>query len=294
MKTSPRGILLIAISHPNYGRMASNLAMTIKAAEPDMQIGIIADHVGLSHLNEKEKALFSYIIPAPETVPGLKGVYNIRMRLPALTPFEETLALDVDMLWLQKHKPSELFQLLADRDFTSVNEGYHDLATGENHTTDLYPYWANIEDVKAAYEVKGKLWQYRGEFLLFRNTKEVKAMFGMARKIQAKPAVEVKGLTGGVNEEFAWSVASNLVGIEPHASSEWQPTFWAARHGGVVPEPSKIPDQYYAITFGGNHASARAQRAYHILAAAAAYKLGLRFRFPLQSKRHYLTERRRS
>ena len=286
-----KGILLIATSHPYYGRLAANLAMSIKAAE-DIPIAVIADEAGLRHLSESERALFAEIIPAPVLPNGLVGINQLRMNLPKYSPFKETLSLDVDMLWHPKRKPSEAFELLSDRDFTIVNEGYIDLDTGEDHTSKRYSHWADPTAIKEAFELTGRLYQTRGEFILFRKSPQVTQLYKTARAIQKKPGVDVQTLGDSVTDEFALNIALNKQGMEPHVS-KWQPAYWSAIHGGLMPPVYKL-DGYFAVSFGGNHAGREERKAYDIIAGAAAYKTGLKYRFPLQSKRNYLTERRSS
>lgn len=284
-----KGILLIATSHPYYGRLAATLAMSIKAVE-DFPIAVIADDVALAHLNEQERGLFSEIIPAPVLPSGLIGINQLRMNLPKYSPFKETLAMDVDMLWHPKRKPSEVFELLDGRDFTIVNEGYIDLDNGEDHTTKRYSHWAEPDVLKEAYGLTGKLYQTRGEFTLFRKSPQVTQLYKTARAIQKTPGVDVQLLGGSVTDEFALNIAMNKEGIEPH-ESKWQPAYWPAINGNAMPPVNKL-DGYLAVSFGGNYATRDTIRAYGIIAGAAAYKLGVKHRFPLQSKRNYLTERR--
>jgi hypothetical protein len=59
-----KGILLIATGHANYGKLAYNLACSIKSVE-DINIAVIYDGVGLSHLTDKQKFIFSELIPVP-------------------------------------------------------------------------------------------------------------------------------------------------------------------------------------------------------------------------------------
>ena len=261
MKNPSRGILLIATSHPYYGRQAVNLAMTIKAVEPDIPIALIADMRGVAHLNDAERNLFSVVKQPLRKGAGLLGANAMRMMLPALSPFQETLALDVDMLWLGRKKPSELFALLDGRDFTIVNEGFIDLDSGADHTTGRYLHWADPEALREAYDLKGRLYQVRGEFILFRKSKEVGLMYKSARNIQRNPGVATKLLGGSVTDEFALNLALNSGGIEPH-ESQWQPTYWPNIHGNIMPPVHTLHDSYYAVSFGGNYASPGARRAY--------------------------------
>ena len=282
---------MIATSHRQYGRMAFNLAMTLKAAEPDMPIILLHDAEGVGDLSTEQRGIFD-TMTAIDGGKDLIGINSLRMRLPALTPYTETLALDVDMLWLSR-KPSELFALLDGRDFTAVNEGYYDTATGTYHTSGIYTHWADPAEIAKAYNLTGKLYQLRGEVILFRKSAELKKMYSQAKKIQAAPALDVQQLGGSVTDEFALNIAASAAGIEPHESN-WQPAYWANRHGGIVPEIHELHASYYALSLGGNSSNYRLQRAHDFIVMAAARKIGQRHVFPLKPKQAYLTYRKKA
>lgn len=283
-----QGFILIATTHPYYGRMAANLANSIKAAAPDAQIALVGDEAGMRHLNGAERGLFSHIIDT-NADGGVAGAMHLRMELPRLSPFKETISIDVDTIWLPRANPNDVFALLHDRDFTIVNEGYTDLDSGE-HNHSGYTHWADPKDIQAAYDLKGKLWMVRGEFMVFRKGETVTNLFKMAKSIIRKPKIEVQTLGGGVTDEFAFNIALNKLGIEPH-EHKWQPALWPIMHtGGHYPPLHKITG-YYAISFGAARLPHGSQKIYEQVGKAAAYKTGVAYRFPIEPKRNFLKER---
>ena len=96
-----KGILILAIGHPYYGRMAAALAATIKTTGTGIPIHLAYTESAISHLTEKEIALFSsksiindkYCTPVP---------IRSKMFIYQLSPFDETLYLDADLLLFQK------------------------------------------------------------------------------------------------------------------------------------------------------------------------------------------------
>jgi hypothetical protein len=287
-----QGITLMAFGHPYYGRMAYNLALTLKAAEPDMPIAVITDETGLNHLDAEKKAIFSHIIKPKKKTKGMQASNSIRMQLYKLSPFSETIALDVDMVWM-KGKPSDVFQHIANTDFAIVNEGYYDIDSEEDNTTKLYTYWGDREAIISAYGLKGRLYQVRGEFIVFRKSDITKAIFEEAGTIQKNPKVDVIKLGDSVTDEFALNISLCLNGITL-PDTGWQPTYWANRNKGVLPNLHIINKEYYALSLGGNISSSKVKETHNLILQAAAYKLklGLHSFFPLQSKRNFLTERR--
>jgi hypothetical protein len=285
-----KGFFLIATGHPYFGRMAANLASTIKAASPESQIAVLTDGTGLKHLNSDEKKLFDIIIDRDDLGAGIGGAMAARCNLPNLSPFDLTVSLDVDMLWLPKADPNRLFTLLDKRDFTIVNEGFTDLETGKEHSRRPYTHWGETGEIKQAYGLTGKLYKVRGEFIVFRKTDAVDSMFATAREIQADPKIEFQSLADAVTDEFALNISMNLHGIEPHVA-DWEPAFWPLLSGGYIPPPYKLTE-FFAMSFGGNSLPRNAAKNYEQIARAAAYKTKVRFRFPLYAKRNFSTERR--
>jgi len=290
-KKTDQGFILIAITHPYYGRMAANLANSIKAAAPDIPIALVGDEAGMRHLNDAERGLFSHIIDI-NAESGVAGAMHLRMELPKLSPFKETISMDVDTIWLPKANPYTLFDLLQDRDFTIVNEGFTDLDNGIANDSH-YTHWADPKDIQAAYELTGKLWMVRGEFMVFRKGEAVTNLFKLAKSIIRKPKVDVLRLGGGVTDEFAFNIALNKAGIEPH-EKKWQPAYWPIMNGGRIPTLHTIDSKYYAISFGANRLPRDSQKIYDTIAKAAAYKTGVAYRFPLYPKRSFLKERIKS
>ena len=116
-----KGIILIATGHAGYGRMAYNMAVTIKAVE-EIPIAVVCDDTALSHLTDDQKKIFDFLIPLPITY---RTGFGAKLHLDELTPFEKTMYVDVDMLWLGR-KPSELFTDLNGISFTAITEGNSD------------------------------------------------------------------------------------------------------------------------------------------------------------------------
>lgn len=57
-----QGIILIATGHPYYGRMAYNLALTIKACE-EFPVALVHNDSAIKHLNDSQRGIFDMLIP---------------------------------------------------------------------------------------------------------------------------------------------------------------------------------------------------------------------------------------
>ena len=275
-----RGIILIATGAAFYGRMAYNLAVTIKSAE-DIPITVLHNGAGLSHLSVEQKEIFNTIIEIPVSS------FAAKLCLADYSPYDYTLYFDSDMLWLNSHTPTHLFDELKDVMFTSITEGFYDYGTGQDYGNKMYHYWCDPLEAQKVYNLSGKFYQWRSEVMYF--NKDAKAMFDDAKKIYADPKVNVKQFVNQVPDELAINIACSKAGIEPH-EYKWIPAYWHRLHGEGMQLPG-IMRAYYLLSVGGNFASTVMKTCYNNVCKAAHNKLGLQYLFTLQSKKAVMPDR---
>lgn len=277
-----QGILIIALGHPYYGRYAFNLAITLKAVE-DIQIAVVHDNTSLSHLDDTQKAVFDILVPC-----DLKPGCGAKLHAYDLSPFDQTLLLDADMVWLPVHKPSELFKELEGIEFTGITEGSTD------NPSSHYFFWAQIEEIRSKYGITSTIHQWRTEVLYFEKSDKVKEMFADAININANHGLSsVKEFAEGIPDELSINISAGKHELNPHKPN-WQPSYWAKMHQDKIPEPSTLYREYYLLSAGGNMNTDNVKQMYNNIVKAQAPKLGLTHCFPLQSKHSFLTERRKS
>lgn len=275
-----RGIILVATGAPFYGRMAYNLTVSIKALE-DIPVTVIYNGAALSHLSEKQKGIFDKLIEIPSLA------FAAKLTLCDHSPYDHTLYLDADMVWMPEKKPSALFDELKDVVFTCITEGYYDYGEAKSYANDMYHFWADPIEAAAKWKLDGKFYQYRSEVMYF--TKEAKPLFDLAKKVYAAPRVNVKKFAGHVPDELAINIAASKLGIQPHVY-KWKPAYWHRLHGEGRSLPEIMYD-YYLLSAGGNFASATMKMCYNNVCKAAHRKLGLQYLFPLESKRSVMPDR---
>lgn len=283
-----KGILIIINGHPQYGRLAYNLCMSIKAAE-NFPVAVAGDQRAISHLSDNQKYLFDEIIELPEGLPVSSGV---KLWANELTPFEETLVLDADMLWLPYKKPSELFEEVKEVDFTAITEGYYSVESDTHEIHPMYFFWADPKEIIEKFGItKGKIYQWRSEVMYFKKTDKVQEFFALARDIYENPKLStLKKYAEGVPDELGVNVSAAVHDIHPHVY-KWMPSYWNKMFNNQIPAYPQLYDKYYLMSFGSNTASTVVKKFYDRIMKAAAYKLGLQHLFTLQSKRDYLPER---
>lgn len=267
-----KGIILIATGHANYGNMAYNLALTIKRVEA-MPIAVIYQGSSLSHLNDNQKKVFDFIIELPE---NFRQGFGTKLHLDQLTPFDKTLFLDVDMLWLGR-KPSELIESLEGCGFTCITEGNSDEI---NHK---YYFWAEAEEIKSAYHVK-KVWQIRSEVMYFEKGTKV---FKKARELNPESKLKtIRKFADKIPDELYFNIALALLEVDPH-QPRWMPAYWSRLHGEVMPKLSDLFKEYYLLSFGSNAASPIMKKTYDNVMTLTTNKLGLPYLFKLKSKKEW-------
>lgn len=275
-----RGVILIATGAPFYGRMAYNLAVSLKAAE-DISVTVLHNGTGLSHLSAKQLMIFDNIKEI-ET-----KAFAAKLTLFDHSPYEQTLYFDADMVWLPNKKPSQLFDELKDVVFTSITEGHYDYATNENLGNGMYHFWADPLEAADKWGLSGKFYQWRSEVMYF--SKDAGEFFDLAKKVYNNPLVKVKQFAGHTPDELAINIAASKLGIEPHVY-KWKPAYWHRLHG----EGKRLPEimqSYYLMSVGGNFASGTMKTCYNNVSMAAHRKLGLQYLFTLESKKSVMPDR---
>lgn len=266
-----KGIIIIATGHAGYGKLAYNLACSIKTVE---HIDIAVVHAGdaLSHLTEDQKKIFDYVIDLPG---DYRTGFNAKLHLDQLTPFTHTLYLDADMLWLGR-SPQELFKELEGVSFTVITEGNSDAVNNK------YYFWADIDEIKKAYSLN-KVWQIRSEVIYFEKTK----VFKKARELAPEKKLKTIRMFGEhIPDELYFNIATSILNIDPHVPN-WMPAYWPRLHGDVMPNLPVLYKNYYLLSFGSNAASSIMKRAYDNIMRVVSSKLRIPYLFPLKSKKEW-------
>lgn len=285
-----RGIMIIACGHPFYGRMAFNLAASIKAAQRDMPVALLWAGDALNHLTGYNLSdVFDVVTEIPEHCyrhEGRDKWIRTKVFMYDLSPFEETVFLDADTIWMPKRRPDDLFNELKDVEITFANYTRHDL-------TDLKPdakLWANLSEVKAAYGfTQGWYYAIQSEMVYFKRSERNADYFDKVKEVYDNPKVKTTVFAGFVPDEFAFSVAAVICGIEPHMTP-YYPTFWGPVHKKV--ERETLFDRHYVLSVGGSFQTDYVKSIYNALANVAFKKLGLRDYWKYYNKRSWLPERK--
>ncbi len=288
---------MFVAGNSNYCKMAAALAATIKVME-DFPIALLYNGKALNSLTDQEQKLFDQLIEIDDSyVHNTDGSFNpikARLYFYELTPFTETLCIDVDNAWLNRKKPSDVFTELADINFTIQNAGY---TLCDDKADQYYSVWAEIQDVMKGYKIEGKrFYKTFGEWIFFKKSPEAKKFFSTAKRIfMSKPKCEIKGFIGqAIPDELAFTIAMAQTEIYPHKDSYHPTTYFHIVSRGQMRYHNvwMLADKYYTISMGGSANPAETIKNYNILVTAAYQKLMLQKPFVWKQKKSFLVERK--
>lgn len=291
--TAKRGVIIIALGHNNYGEMAANLAASIRFGDKALPIHLVHSDQVWQNLTEDKQALFSSnerINDTFITKNGKRTYFKAKTHLYDLSPFEETIYLDADVLWFGGHHPiSKTFEQLADVPFTIQNRDYVDLS--RNNMGEKEWLWGDPNDVKKAYKLKGgKLFGLHAEFIYFKKSTANAAYFDKVKEIYNNPLAKPKDFAGDIADEYAFAIAMAVMGYYPH-QSPFMLIYWYKLDAKKMTTLQKITQSYQAYSAGGNTYPRPMIEHYNIMARAFGKGVGVQYPWTLKAKRRFIPER---
>ena len=281
-----RGILLISVGNPYYARMAYQLAFSIKANE-NIPIAIATNNI--QFLTKEQQSVFDTVIEMPEEIIAGRKFIRAKTFMYDLSPFDETIFLDADMLGLNVKKFSELFDELKDIDVTIATRGKSDISEANEKTS----IWGNMEDVKKHFEITEGFWyQLSSEFIYFKKNEVAKKYFDTAKKVYDSE-IPFKQFGGQMADEFAFGISCLINKLYPH-KEKFTPIYWAHAEKRIqrVIDPF-INDNFYGFSMGGAYASQQ-QRGFYDNMLKWYQQTTHKYIeiFPAQSKARYMENRK--
>lgn len=281
-----KGVVLLALGHQYFGKMAAALAASIKVCGG---IPITLFHAGnaILDLSGDERNLFDLVeLQAKDYV--LNGEYRYlrpKLLLYDLSPYDETLYLDVDMAWLNM----PVMQLFDEckSDFEMKNYGFTKLKDSPNDNKA----WCSYSDIALIYKLsEQKNYHLSSEAIYFKKTKEVKKLFRAALKVFDNPKIEYRQFAGYMADEMAFQVAMMQTEVYPTLDN-WQPVYWRQSNKARCVISALSPD-FYALSMGGVRATETEQSIYNIMVQSAYQKLSISRPHKWVNKNRFLNERK--
>jgi hypothetical protein len=193
MTKKTRGVLAIAADHADYGRMAINLARSIRLRDPQLPLAIA------TNLDPNQfRGIYDYVVPWKfDRWPGLLS----KLQAPEMSPFDDTLFLDVDLLVYGSLEP--LFEVLAGNFFCAFG-------------SELKPnrWFKRMAPIRAVVPGAGRL-SLIGAAYYFEKGPAADAVYERARKWNARyEELEIRTYRASRNEEPLFAMAMYEAGLD--------------------------------------------------------------------------------
>lgn len=274
-----KGIITIATKHALYGRYAYNLAVSVRANAPEVPISIIADPIGISHLNETQLSIFDRIITPDQSDYYHNGKctpLTLKYHLPKYTPYDHSIFMDADTILTPTGSVSHVFSNLEPHEFTIANRGEQKPEKGVSQ-------WIDTDTLKVPY-----WYDLSSEFIYWKQGKVAKEVFKSALKHYKKNAIPMKAFAGDKPDEPFLMMGMIEQGVKPH-KSPYKPSYWYAAE--KFANAMQVKAGYLMFSLGGKIIPPQQKKIYDELCKNATYKCGLNT-FSVSHKMSHLTERK--
>jgi hypothetical protein len=256
-----RGILTIAMKHTLYGRYAYNLALSAKSADMNVQVAVIADEEALRHLHPGQRMIFDYIIE-PKSEKPLVNKFHVC----ELSPFQETLFVDADMIFSPMADFNEFFRSMTTIDWTMANRGKDDIVKGISE-------WTTKEDIAEAYGEVEQWYDLSSEWIYFKKNDLSYSIFANAEMYYEDNKLKVREFAGDRPDEPYFNLSLISVDHKPH-QAPYQPTYWQPAMKGF-PGVMGIKKGWMAFSVGGKSIPQQQMQVYDELAKNASFRMNM-------------------
>ena len=272
-----RGIVTMALKHPLYGKYAYNLALSIKSADMRQQVAVIADEEGLRHLHPGQRMIFDHIIEPASAQPLVN-----KFHLHELSPFEETLFVDADMIFSPMADFNEFWRSMSNVEWTMANRGLDDLIKGISE-------WTTMQDLEEAYGGVDQWYDLSSEWIYFKKNDLSYTIFVNAEMYYEENKLKVRAFAGDRPDEPYFNLSLISVGHKPH-QAPYQPTYWQPAMKGF-PGVMGIKKGWMAFSVGGKTIPQQQQVVYDELAKNASFRMNMPS-MKIAQKMNQLSERK--
>lgn len=220
-KKADKGVILVALGHKAYFQMAYNIALTIRATSPGIQIALVHE----KDKNIIDPDLYDYTIPikdadmhfGPKVSPA-----RIKSRIADYTPFNHTLYLDVDGFVINDLNVLMEALIATGKPYITSVIDYGTVSKGDYE----YNIWASNEDIWAHFELHedATIPSLNSSFSYFDSSAEAKALMAKVKQfdINRLPYEKLKWTWGKVGsprdiypDELTYMAACAACDVDP-------------------------------------------------------------------------------
>lgn len=278
-----KGFIIYALGHRNYYHMAETLAASLVFNNKEARITLICDEPG----NVNYAHLFEDVKVIEVEQPMVFNRYTVQMY--DHSPYDETIKLDADMIWLNGRDPLVLFDQLSTYEIHHMNRGN---GWGKGNSV-----WCSEEALQTAYRLTDdqKLYKIYGEFVYFKKGSVARAYFRTVRQVFNRP--KVKMFEGFANGTFTDELAYQIASMKHHLSFIDNFTPVMNKYLGYPVHEKcfayQLPETFHAYSIGGNATPRVMREQYNILATHYYHQLRLQNPYQVKDKKTFLPERKK-
>ena len=290
--TDSKGVLILALGHAYYGRLAAQLAMSIKSNTPEVSISVVKTANSLNHCTAEYLKYFDNIIDCPKEYytnnKGFDDFIKCKIHIYDLTPYDKTIYLDADIIWLHNRNINDLFEELNEAEFTIQNRGAFELGKGK--LEDKTSWWCNVNDILPAYNVKnGIYYSLSSEFIYIKKATNVKKYFDKCKWVYDNIKIKHTKFAGGIPDELIFSIAMILCDYYPH-KTYYVPIYWEqAEKRRLI--GAELNNLFYGFSLGGKIVGDREKKIYNDIVQKYCNQNGLKHYFQAKDKVQWLPDR---
>lgn len=277
------GILLIAIGHKNYGCMAANLAMSLRANGCELPITLVTQLETITRLDDDYRAFFTdikYIEPRCYTLGDNSTCFiKAKAHMDELTPYDYTLFIDADVIMINNHSINAEIDKLKGIDFTIKNKGLNN----------RFSIWADMKEVVSAYELEDKeIYEIHSEFIWWKKGQPAMAKWAETyENLKVAPA----NFASCIADELPLFIAMAQTDTKPHLDG-YNPIYWYNQDDNHQKRIKDIiEDGYCGLSIGGNRIPEVQLTSYNNRVQIYANRMNMRYKYLQKPKIRWAPER---
>lgn len=283
------GIVIIALGYELYGSCAYNLALSLKANDNNIRVCILHDSKSIKHLTPNELSLFDIQTLVPESdyiVDGKPNYFRAKLFLNKLSPFDYTVYMDADNIWLPEKKVSWLIGEIIQNDFTIGMNGEYSVQDKKNYGAKNYPFWGDVNEIIKHWNIPNFVPQTVAGFIAFRKCERTDLIFDLALNAYEDKKAPGRDWCGGKSDEYCFNVALGIMNIK----QDYFNVFYFDKMDGSKP-PEDIYRNYWGIATGGHKVSENVVILYNRLVNKYSIQKGMPSRHYHLNKADVIPER---
>ena len=264
------GVVIIALGHKLYGSFAFNMAVSLKASDPEVLIALLHDEAAVKHFTDDERRFFDKFVTVPPEdymVNGKPQYQRAKLCMHKRAPWDFNIYIDGDGAWFDRPM-SWLYGEVHQQDFTICSNGHW--SREEGNTAPGYTYWCDPAKMTNHYKLKHPVPMTIGDFIAWRRSPLTDHIFETALTVYDDPTSPNIPWGGGKPDEFCFNVACAHAGVLPRKRLVF---YFEKRDGRMSSE--KIYKQFWGLSTGGSRVPGWVVNIYNRIVNACCIRTGV-------------------